>query len=551
MDKKMLGLVSNQIPKMNPLILEGIATREMRKVESYVDQLLMGTQESFPQGLTYEGCRRLTPLERYIEVTRPRVSTSKKGQYNIARSDVYMIELLFNFQGKPIKQVMYLPYVRKGGIISIRGSVYCVSPVLADKGISLGSDDAFVRISKAPIIAKKTRVHIKVDGVARTPSVIFSWLHNRNRRAGGTSTSFIKGMETTLAHYLFCKFGLIGAFKRFLMTDIVVGTKSTITRDKYPEKDWVICTSSGIKPPILKKLKYYHITNIVIAVRRCDFDVVCESMVGSIFYIVDTFSDRIKADYIDGSIHEIKMWKELLGTIIGGITGGTAAIREAMDEHIESIDSYIDAGAKATLAKGEIFVNDIYDLLYRLIVILSGMAAQSSNTLSSLYDKQFVVLPYALKEINNNINKMVFKLIKYQSKDKDGILKVSQVETAIRSSIKVDAIMRLSDSKMHGEVNSISYPGDNLFFKMTSNACLQAKSSGKNKSKNLMKGDKTCYLHSSIAEVGSLLVLPKSDPTGRGKINPWLNIDYSGSVIRNPDNIELLEETQYYLNRLD
>ena len=113
-------------------------------------------------------------------------------------------------------------------------------------------------------------------------------------------------------------------------------------------------------------------------------------MVAGIFYIADNFTNAVRASELDGSKHEIRMWRILLGKIIGGVTStDNSSIIEAMNEHMESIDSYIDAGAKAVLAKGEVFVNDIYELLYRMIVILATMIANSSAVLSCLYDKHF------------------------------------------------------------------------------------------------------------------------------------------------------------------
>lgn len=542
MDARLLSLISDTIPKMNPVILAGIAARELKKVEEYVDSLIRHAESSFPPGLKYMGMRKLTPSEEYIEITRLRNS---KSQYETARSDIYMVQLEFRYEDLVIKKIIYLPFCRKGSILSIRGSTFSISPVLADKGISLGSDDAFIRISKAPINFRRERVHFLVDGETKTPNVTYAWLHNRNRKAGGRN---VLKMNTMLVHYLFSKYGVVETFRRFQKTDIRIGNIRTVTNKLFPEKDWVICTSIGIKPKSFKFLDYIP-TDLAIAVRRCDFDLVCESMVAGIFYIADNFTNAVRASELDGSKHEIRMWRILLGKIIGGVTStDNSSIIEAMNEHMESIDSYIDAGAKAVLAKGEVFVNDIYELLYRMIVILATMIANSSAVLSCLYDKHFVVLEYLLKDINNNINNVNFKLIKRRNK---GELKPKDIDSAIKSSIKFDSVTKISNGQRHGEVTSISYPGDNMFFKITSNVCSQVRSGGSGSSNNSIKSDKSSFLHASLAEVGSVCVLPKSDPTGRTRISPWVNIDEEGNIIRNPENFDLIENTQKYFNRQD
>jgi hypothetical protein len=65
-----------------------------------------------------------------------------KRIYDVARSDVYLVQFLFSLNGEEVKDVLYiyLPYVTQGGIMTIKNSKYVISPVIADVALSVCSD---------------------------------------------------------------------------------------------------------------------------------------------------------------------------------------------------------------------------------------------------------------------------------------------------------------------------------------------------------------------------------------------------------------------------
>lgn len=544
MDPALRKAVGKKIPPINATIADGLALKEMDFAQQYVDDILRYAEKDFPDGLTYVDWSPLTPVDEYIKATEPRGSRS---QFDIARNDVYMIQLNFDFRGERITKPLYLPFVRDGGMISIRGSSFAISPVLADKGISLGTDSAFVQIPKAKITFKRTRHHFVAGRQRRTPNVVHSWLHNRDRKSARQIGKPLVTMETSLIHYLFAKYGVAETFRRFNGSEIDIGDSQTITETSHPPGQWVICHSIQRKPRGLRT-KFYEVSDLRIAIREPDFDTISEAMIAGLFYVVDHFPKRVRSDFLDGSAHEIRLWRILLGLIIGGITGGEGSVKEAMDEHMDSLDSYIDAGAKASLAQGDIYVNDLYELIYHVLEILSQMVVQSSDTISTMYDKQLMVLRYVLRDINDGIFSVLFRLKKTAFKKE---LTYNDVSKIIRMKLPSDAVLRMNNGGKHGEVNSVSSPGDNKFFKITSNLILQTDSGGNLRSAKSSKVDKSKFLHASIAEVGSYAVLPKSEPTGRTRINPWVHIDDHGAVLRDPQKQDLIDRTQKLIRRDD
>lgn len=540
MDTKLFDMVKKEIPSMNSSIVNGLAVKEMRFVEQYIDTLLRCAEEDFPEGLTYKEYQRITPIEEYIRATEP---VGNKSTYDVARNDVYMILLIFEFKGERIIKPIYLPFVRDGGLISIHGSTFAVAPKLADKGVSLGPGSAFVQISKAKFTARRTIYTVVVNGRKQAPYISYSKIHNRSRATAKSTGSFIN-METTLGHYLFAKYGVAETFRKYCNTNIAIGDETTINAENYPRDEWIICTSSKLKPKGVRG-KVYNPSNVALAIRECDYDKVVESLVTSFFYVVDHFPERVQPEYLDGTVHEIQLWRVLLGHIVGGVTGGEGRIAEDMDEHMDSLDSYIDARTRSNLAQGDIHVHDVYDLLFYLIGVLTHVVIQTTDTLATMWDKQFMVLRYALKEINDSIFSTGFKLKKAQLKRE---LTYADVAKIIKRNMITDAVFKISDGNEHREVSSVSSPGDNKFFKITSNLSLQSASSesgGRSKG----AGDKSKLLHSSIAEVGSYTVLPKSEPTGRGRVNPWVQIDGHNCVVRKEENVQILDKVQELISR--
>ena len=107
-----------------------------------------------------------------------------------------------------------------------------------------------------------------------------------------------------------------------------------------------------------------------------------------------------------------------------------------------------------------------------------------------------------------------------------------------------------SMTRNHGEVSSISSSGDNKAFKITSLLIPQSSSSKLGSRKDhAVLNDPAKRMHVSVAEVGGYSALPKSSPDGRARINPCIQIDSKGVVLRNPKFVELLDGIQKIISR--
>ena len=169
------------------------------------------------------------------------------------------------------------------------------------------------------------------------------------------------------------------------------------------------------------------------------------------------------------------------------------------------------------------------------------MVLDGNSQVGSMYGKRLTVLRYVLSNVIAAIFNFMFKLRSNTKK----VLERKDIETALH---KIGAETITQINKNHGEVSSISSPGDNKLLKITSNVVLQANSAGHSKSKAAL-GDASKHLHSSIAEVNQFGNLPKSDPTGRSRLNPCVKVNTDGTIMRNHEHMALLDQVESIISR--
>lgn len=539
MDNVLFNAIHEDMPKFNPLIADGLAVSQIPKCEAYIDKIFQSVSAGFPQGLKYDGYMRCTPQEEYNIITDKR---GTKRFCEISRSDVYLVKYMFSFQGKPLfPRYIFLPFVNDAGILSMRGSKWMVSPVLSDKAISIEYSSIFIVLNCAKLKFERSVQHYIANNGIETVNIIWSAVHNEYRKKKGKFKASLDAY-TTMAHYLFCKFGVAGTFKKYADADIVIG-EDDITEERFPSKDWVICSTIGNKPARLRE-RYYTPTKIRVAIPTNKYNQVTKSLIGGLFYVIEHFPDRFKLEDF-GHDDEKVLWKILLGHLIFSAGSSEGDLQNKVEEHFSSLDEYIDGMDKMNLAEDDIHVNDIYELFLHVIDTMPDRLLNAGNSVSSMYGKQLTILRYLLYGIRAAIVKVRFKLCKAHAKrplTADDINKVMNRE--------LPREMIASINKDHGEVTSISSPGDNKIFKITSNILMQTKSGSNSKSKGKGKvNDPSKILHSSIAEVASFINLPQSDPTGRSRVNPYLQLGPDDSVLKDERFVKILDDIQLMIDR--
>ena len=531
MDPLLINLIDEFTPQINPDIANGIAVKHLKQADEYIDSILANVSKDFPPGLVYVGCERCTPLEEFAEVTKQRNS---KRVFDIARSDLYLMRYNFKYNGVDIKpRYIFLPYVGAGGSLVLSGTRYVLSPVLTDKVISIGIKEVFVRLLRAKLRFHRTAHNLFIDGVRETVQVVWSEVYNKNQQMLKMKSP-VKA-ETIMMHYLLCKYGFYESFRLFGNCTPVVGDSGEINTTNYPPDKWVICSSLSIPPKGANKAFYYQPTTTMLAIRREEFTSKVKSMVAGFFYVTDFFPNRVKPEYVDNT----RLWKTLMGLILWTDAISEGKLVDDIDKHLLSLDEYIDHLNKVELRDIGYDCPNIYVLFSIMIENFNEWLLKANDTINSMDDKVLTILYDTLQHITRNIFETHFKLKAVTRKK----LEVKDIETTFSTNLKVRAIYGIT--KQHKGVGTLSYSGDNKFFKITSILVPQSSGSGTKKHKERTSlDDPLLRMHSSIAGVGSYLFLPKPDPSGHARVNPHLQLDPKGMVLRNPKHIELLAKVQ-------
>lgn len=540
MDAYLFQEVTKQTPRFNSQISEGVSVSQMKLVDQYVDHVWRCAAKSFPPGLEYVEMTHCTPEEEFREIAditkngvRPK--RNGRGKLEIARSDMFLMMIHLRYEGQMLPpRPLFLPFVGQAGTIHIRGPLYCISPVLADPAFSLAkADGIYIPFTRDKLIFQRQYYQYMANCQVESTYVVWSAIHNH-----ANNQSKKAGVTSCLAHYLFAKYGLQQTFKQFADADVVVGM-GEICEENYPAKKWVICESIGLLPKGYPK-KVYIPSKIKIAVPKHAYTPLVISLVAGFFYVVDHFPERMRSEYCASS----RFWRTLLGHVIFTEEENEGKLMIGVDAHMESIDEYVDDLVRETLSSVDVHVTDIYEFFVYVMLNISNILISADP--ASSYGKRLTVLRYVCFDVVKAIFSFTYEL---RNAGKKG-LNVQNIRQSLGKHLNRDLVLS-SLSSRHAEVQSISSPGDSTIFKFTSNVVLQTDATGQ-PSQRRGKGnskDPSKLLHVSIAEIGSYANLPKSDPTGRNKLNPYVQTSSDGTIIRDENKRQLLDEIQAKIQR--
>ena len=546
-DVELARLIDSVTPKLNPRTAKGLAVEHLANPEDYINQVFHSAAKGYPAPFTYAGHSRTTPIEEFNEQKRRTSNRGSKKQYDIARSDVFMEKFHFCFDGDPLPPRFFsLPFVGEAGTIHISGSRFVISPIMADRVISVGEDDLFVRLLRAKLTFKRLGHHFKVNGQTETVNVTWSEIHNgRSKTKGVTGAGKAK---TTMMHYLLGKYGFTETFRRFGKCHPIIGGPE-INSNSYPANEWTICSSSQVRPRNSFRGSYAP-SSVFVAVRNEEFTQVVKSMMAGFFYIADFFPQRVIPDtfkhngqdvlYVDSQ----RLWMILMGHILFSSLSLEGQLADNIADHYHSLDYYIDIIVDKQLQEIGIKIDSVYELFFIVIENFDKWVVDSGDKLTSVYDKELNVRHFLLQDITAAIMNMNFRL---NAAAKKGLTR-NEVIKIMDATLKSGKIFLIT--KNHGEVSTISAPGDNMAFKMT--ALLIPQSESNKKAKRNDRGvltDPSKLLHVSVMEICCYSNLPKSEPSGRQRLNHAALLDERNVVERHPQYREMLDNAQNRMRR--
>lgn len=555
-----LSRIRADAPKMNPDIANGLITRLLPSAEVLLDGIWRAVAEKFPPGLKYLGYSRCTPEEEFTKLSFRNEKKDSRLIVEIAKNTMYPVRYRFSYEGVEIPNLCYifLPYVDMGGSMMISGSTYFATPILSDVVLSFEGDGIFVKVMRDKFNIRVTNHDIKVNGKADTVPVVRSALYHPKDKGRKSKTKKKESTESGLAHYLFCKYGVIETFERFANCTPIVINKD-IDNTTYDCESYVTVESMGYISQIVDDIKTA--TPIKLVFKKDEFTPMARSLAAGFFYVVDKHPNKIHADIVAARLipnipeaeseHQtaIWIWNVILGFNISGKSQdySSGKLNEVAIEHIKSLDDYIDEVTKRRLRKIDIDVNDIYDFFAAIIERFNDYMAVATKIGSSIYYKELSGLLDILSPITQSIFKFHYQLRKLEKRDIGKMLTLKDIQLAFKSQIKPRCIFELNKGGLG--VTNISYSGDCMPLKVTASVTPQKNVNGKSSNKDRKEDDPMRRLHVSFAEVGNIFMLSRATPIGNEKINPYIQITPDGSIIRNQGKMRALDYAQQMIDR--
>lgn len=517
---------------INMKLAGGLARVHMEKVDEYVDGVMRSASRGFQEGLAYKGFRRCDPQEKWRASLKtrskkrkvknaPGLKSSGNKTYDMARTDFYLNEYIFDYKGQEIKCPIWLPYVGQASEIYISGTKWYISPVLADKVISIGTDQIFVRLLRDRPTFSRMAGWYKRNGQATRSDLVYSKIYHMSKDKDKQASN---NAMTTMPHYLFCKYGFAGTLEKYVGVTPVVGYNLADSLENAD--DYEIFTSLGVPPKGIrgrKRVTDWMMPDVQVALKKSDVTSRVLPFIASFFYVADFFPKQIVPQLVNSP----DGWIAPLGYMLFSENNNRGKIEEAVRKHLGSLDSYADTIVIDNMAAVGIEINDIYDFFAIISEKFSPWISNNQDKINSLYNKEMSILPFVLFDVVRGIFNNYFALKASAHKE----LSLKEVTDIMKKNLKPGMCYQLS--KTHGEVQSISYAGDNMAFKATATLTPQTATSKMVKKSNDRgtANDPAFRMHSSISEVAAATAMSKGDPVGTNKLNHYLQLDATNTKI--------------------
>ena len=536
MDPYLIGKIDGVTPKLNKDVANGLAVKHMMEINpetgmnatrAYVDKLFEINAGLFPADFKYLGNRLCKPEVHFEEITR---EYGSKRVANIAESNTYMIELITSYKGEQMfPRRILLPYVRDGGISTLNGATYSISPVLTDVGFSVLNGSIFIPFRRAKLTFKQVDHHYMCNEKREVMYVIWSQIHNEMSKRTKRDLDNRPHIESCLAHYFFCEFGVTETFKRWANADVQIGYLKDFPESQYPRDRYNVYESAV--------LKRRHPTGDMVLVlpkeQETDF---VRRLVAGFWYVVDAFPSRFyEPSYMDNK----QLWRIILGLMIFGDFEHQGKIAENIESHLDSFNNSLDEMTIEELRSVDVKVNTIWELLYAIMTDMAHHLYATDIDETSMYDKRLSVLRYVMAEFNYAVSMFAYTFQGRKDKEWTG----QEINDALKRSFKLNTCIKKLTSE-HGELDTLSSPGDSKVIKVTSILVPQDRAKTSKAHNKSLIGDSSRLIHGSIAEVGQYKNQPKNNPDGRGRINLFVNVRYDGLVERREEDRELIDEAQ-------
>lgn len=527
MMKDALAEMHRRLPKMNPLICEGLAFHQSRSggIERTVDGYLKSAfrreggyeGEGLPDNFHYQHLKPVTPLEEFILRTdRIKNVYARRSGFDLSKTYTYVVKAVFENAGDIFERPIAVPYYDWGNFTYIRGTKYGVSNVMKTRGPSRTPKGYFVEFPRHKVQFEALISHYEIDG--NVEHVLIPTATNLH------SKTVKRAFKPIVVGWLLAKYGVTEMFKRFVGVDVKVFASDDPALREIDQEHYSIC-----RAPIARRGLS---CQIVLAVPRASLSPEVKVLIGGVLYIAAVDPAHVVIEEVD----KLERWQIMLGYMIYGVTGVKSLIHilEEMQTHLTSIERFMDGKFRKELFTVDIHSEDIYEFLFHIIKAMTKKSATESRDIADLTGRFLSPIEYNLRDLREAIFETMYAITRQARKDRGRTIPTKQIKYEIDRGIPIDRVTKMNTT--HGEVAAFMSASDNIYLAQTANCIDQTearKAPGRSGGTSSLT-DPSKHIHSSFVTIGCANWLPKSSPYGTSRINPYVMIDEEGRVLKNP-----------------
>jgi len=524
MNRALKNVILKRDKKLNHDVMDGLSRKTIPSLPEYLHHIIRASVPT--KYIEYLGYERLSPIEEFwtqFNNKGLKLIPPNKNKIDITDNTLYKVKYIFKYKDEIIERIIMLPYVRRGGILTLSGAQYYIAPVLTEYVISSSGNDVFARLIKDKVTYRRLDKGIVIDGNKEVIGITVTKPYRINKNTN-------KNVPISLL--MLVKYGFYGVFKRYMnidKEDIIILKDTDPTSEQ--KKDFMVFESMGRKPRRLKDNDYIP-HNIKILVKRDKVTPTVKKIIASIittFDYINVFSRNIISAIKDKDT-ENRFWKIILGKMIYNNKKYTLdKILYDMNEFMNNLDNYIDDITKQRLKEIGIKVENYYDLLFWVIDNFERMTLEGIDRSADISNRYIDINYYIAYDLIHGFNLAMYALIKeFNRKSNVTVKDINKIFDTHWSTRKIYSLVK---GGTNIAMNPIDYSGDNYYFKITSSLVDQNQGQGVKKSKDNNFPKSTRRIHGEDPYIGSILYISKKAPSPRFKINPYAKINEEGKFV--------------------
>jgi hypothetical protein len=503
-DTNVLRSIHENTPKYNRHTLIDYMKNELDRAPEFVGAILNEGVKMFNGVITYVGHRVLPPEDR------ANFELAVYKGCSVHTSELILTEYIFEYDGKKFQSHFYLPYLRNN-VITIMDTMHVVQKPITEQVFSKTATGVTVKTIRQPIPFHRNSTFDVRSICGRYASV--DYITTLKIHQNPTRSKEKKKTYATCLHYLLCKYGIVETLNRFGLTSEDISIVERVNNDEdiyyyFEAKQHIKKIPMNLYLKVKQHVLLSNKTNLKI--------------VANLLYILTPFTKYKVEDIYDP---EKTAFRIMLGKIIHGDTITEASSKNRIDNHIRSVDNALDLITMYRLNAYGYNVKDIYDFLQAVFSNIDTIILESSYT--DLFKMRINIVETILVD---TICKSVFGRWYYEETNPSRLN-----EQEVKRILKFDPMLIRNLSSNRIVQKSPQIYGDNQLIPCL---CQKTRQSSISQSGKVLKSADHRF-NPSAAAVETIYVFNKSNPGAGGIINPYLEIDNNGTIIKPAYSAEL------------